>query len=100
MQYSAGSRPLHIGEWVDLCYTTFTVSDNKAATHRAPKQWALTRHETVTTCENWRQTLINTFSLDREFEPFMREGVEWQKSNTNATRGLSPLSVTAAAKCT
>ena len=75
-----------------------------ASKHRVLKQWALTHHETVTTIENWRQNLICTLLSDNSFEPFVREGAEWQKkSRDNPTRGFTdddddnPL--TAAAKC-
>ena len=38
---------------------------------RAPKQWCLTKHETINSFENWRQNLQYTLSLDANFTPFM-----------------------------
>ena len=49
------------------------------ATHRAPKQWSLTKSETVNSFENWRQNLIYTLTLDWNFAPYLTEGVTWQK---------------------
>ena len=74
-----------------------------AATHRAPKQWALTRRETINSFENWRQNIIYTLSLDCEFEPFTREGAQWQKkTKSNPLRGLTDddNGLSAATKCT
>ncbi len=45
-----------------------------ANTHRAPKQWFLTKVETVNSFENWRQNLVYTLSLDTEFVPFLVNG--------------------------
>ena len=59
------------------------------ATPRAPKQWPLTKNETVTSFESWRQNLLYILSLDSHFSPFLSEGVTWQKKTaTNPTRGL------------
>jgi len=60
-----------------------------AATHRAPKQWCLTKSETVNSFENWRQNLLYTLSLDSNFAPFLIDGTTWLKA-TKATplRGL------------
>ena len=49
------------------------------ATPRAPKQWALTKTETVNTYENWKQNLQYTLSLDPNFAPFLIEGFKWTK---------------------
>ena len=55
-----------------------------AATHRAPKQWCLTKSETVNSFENWRQNLLYTLSLDSNFAPFLIDGTTWLKA-TKAT---------------
>ena len=59
------------------------------ATFRAPKQWCLTKHETVTTFESWKQNLKYTLSLDANFAQFLVEGVTWlKKSRDNPLRGF------------
>ena len=59
------------------------------ATARAPKQWPLTKNETVTSFESWRQNLIYILSLDINFTPFLSDGVTWQKKTAaTPTRGL------------
>ena len=60
------------------------------ATPRAPKQWSLTKTETVTSFENWRQNLQYVLSLDANFAPFLITGASWEKKGrTNNTRGLT-----------
>ena len=57
---------------------------------RAPKQWQLTKNETITSFENWKQNLIYTLSLDNNFAPFLEDGTSWQKKTaTNPTRGFT-----------
>ncbi len=56
--------------------------------HRAPQQWRLTRVETITSYESWRQNLIYTLALDPNFAPFLLEGVTWQKLGADPHRGL------------
>ena len=59
-----------------------------AASPRAPKQWQLTKIETITSYESWRQNLIYLLSLDKNFVPFL--DASWQKQTaTNPRRGLS-----------
>jgi hypothetical protein len=48
-------------------------------TVRAPKQWSLTKNETLTSFESWRQNLVYTLSLDNNFDPFLVSGVKWEK---------------------
>ena len=56
---------------------------------RAPKQWVLTRDETVNSFENWRQNLLYILSLDNNFTPFLADGFSWDKKTAaNPTRGL------------
>ena len=58
-------------------------------TARAPKQWALTRHETITSFESWRQNLEYTLSLDSSFSPYLQPGVTWKKkTRENPLRGF------------
>ena len=60
-----------------------------ANTHRAPKQWCLSKVETVNTFENWRQNLQYTLSLDPNFAPFLLEGCQWgKKTKTSPLRGF------------
>lgn len=54
------------------------------ATARAPKQWALTKHETITSFENWRQNLEYTLSLDVNFSHFLTPGATWLKKSRDA----------------
>ncbi|XP_060576734.1 uncharacterized protein LOC132734055 [Ruditapes philippinarum] len=57
---------------------------------RAPKQWCLTKQETITSFESWRQNLQYTLSLDPNFAPFLVEGFQWErKTNTNPERGFT-----------
>ena len=56
---------------------------------RAPKQWCLTKHETVNSFENWRQNLIYTLSLDPNFAPYLVDGVQWtKKTRADQYRGF------------
>ena len=76
---------------------------------RAPKQWSLTKQESITSFEAWRQNLQYILSLDRNFAGFLADGVTWlKKSPGSPLRGLQddPDSVpqasrrTAQQKCT
>lgn len=61
-----------------------------ASTPRAPKQWCLTKNETVTSFENWRQNLIYTLSLDKNIAPFLVADTWWaKKRKTTPYRGFS-----------
>ena len=61
------------------------------ATHsRAPKQWSLTKTETINSFENWKQNLTYIFAEDKNFAPFLAEGCTWlKKSPANPTRGFT-----------
>lgn len=48
---------------------------------RAPKQWPLTKHETITTFNSWKQNLEYTLSLDPNFAPFLASDVTWLKQS-------------------
>lgn len=61
-----------------------------AATSRAPKQWCLTKTESINSFENWKQNLIYTLSLDANFAPFLVEGASWnKKTRTEPLRGFT-----------
>lgn len=61
-----------------------------AASHRAPKQWCLTKDETVNSFENWKQNLQYILSLDLKFAKFLGEGVTWEKkSRSSPKRGFN-----------
>ena len=61
-----------------------------ASTHRAPKQWCLSKSETINSFENWRQNLLYTLSLDINFAPFLAEGFTWgKKTKANPLRGFT-----------
>ena len=56
---------------------------------RAPKQWSLSKHETLTSYESWRQNLQYTLSLDANFAPFLLDQATWgKKANISTLRGL------------
>ena len=58
--------------------------------HRAPKQWCLSKSETINSFENWRQNLLYTLSLDSNFAPFLAEGITWgKKTRTEPLRGFT-----------
>ena len=60
-----------------------------ASTHRAPKQWCLSKSETINSFENWRQNLLYTLSLDSNFAPFLVEGITWgKKTKTEPLQGF------------
>ena len=56
---------------------------------RAPKQWVLTKTETFSTFEAWRQNLVYSLALDKQFAPFLKESVTWKKKHpSDPNRGL------------
>ena len=60
------------------------------ASHRAPKQWCLTKQETVNTFENWRHNVLYILSLDNNFTDFLSEDARWQKkAAAHPHRGLT-----------
>ena len=61
-----------------------------ANTHRAPKQWCLSKSETINSFENWRQNLLYTLSLDSNFAPFLAESFMWgKKTKAEPLRGFT-----------
>ena len=60
-----------------------------AANNKAPKQWQLTKEETLNSYNNWKANMIYTLSLDKNFAPFVVATATWQKETTaNPNRGL------------
>ena len=56
----------------------------------APKQWSLTKSETINSFENWKQNLIYTLTLDNNFAIFVAPGFTWGKYiKTALNRGLA-----------
>ena len=61
-----------------------------ANTQRAPKQWCLTKTETVNSFENWRQNIIYTLSLDTNFTQFITTDANWgKKCASEPNRGFT-----------
>ena len=61
-----------------------------ASTLRAPKQWSLSKNESINSFENWRQNLLYTLSLDSNFAPFLAEDATWgKKTKSQPLRGLT-----------
>jgi len=56
------------------------------AVARAPKQWSLTKNETVNSFENWKQKLQYTLASHEQFATFLVDGVTWLKRKANPTR--------------
>ena len=55
---------------------------------RVPKQWCLTKIETVNSYES--QYIIYTLSLDANFASFLTDGATWQKKTaTNQHRSFT-----------
>ena len=55
----------------------------------APKCRILTSHQTQTTFETWKETLLFNLTLEGTFEFLLEDGFKW-KSVTVANRGLEP----------
>lgn len=67
------------------CRILYNTVNNMA--NRAPKQWCLTKVETVNSYENWRQNLLYTLSLDTNFLPYLENGATWgKKTHANPHR--------------
>ena len=70
------------------------------AGNRAPKQWSLTRQETIASFEAWRQNLQYRLSLDPNFAPFLKlmvdnllkvnGGIRHHGENVAADEAISP----------
>ena len=78
------ATPPFVGKSILRCKSTiYSLNSSKAtviaSTHHAPKQWSLSKTETVNNFENWKQNLVYTLSLDSHFAPFQADGVTWGK---------------------
>ena len=63
---------------------------NMAMSSRAPKQWCLTKCETVDSFENWRQNIQYLLSLDSKFTPYLASAVRWgNKTSSSPLRGFT-----------
>ena len=61
-----------------------------ASNTRAPKQWQLSKNETLNSFTNWKENLLYSLSLDSGFSPFLVDGFSWlKKTAANPTRGLT-----------
>ena len=59
------------------------------ATAKAPKQWTLQKDESLNSYNNWKENLIYTLSLDKNFARFIKPDVTWGKITvSNSTRGF------------
>lgn len=59
-------------------------------TAQAPKQWSLSKNETINSFENWRQNLVYTLSLNTNFAPFLTDSTTWaKKTRTQPLRGFT-----------
>ena len=57
---------------------------------RAPKQWQLTRSETINSFNNWKENLVYTLSLDKNFSPYLKDNVTWgKKTAASPVRGFT-----------
>ncbi len=57
---------------------------------RPPKPWCLTRKETISSFDVWRNNLVYCLSLDANFSPFLAENCVWlKKSTANPLRGFT-----------
>ena len=60
-----------------------------ATSSKAPKQWSLQKDESLNSYNNWKENLIYTLSLDRNFTPFIKSGATWGRiTATDSTRGF------------
>ena len=55
------------------------------ATNRAPKQWLLTKNETVTSFQSWKENIVYVLSPDANFAPFLNADITWLRKSTNDT---------------
>ena len=63
-----------------------------AQTNKAPKQWALTKHETATSFHSWCQNLLYTLSTDDRFTQFLVGAHLWRRrSAADPNRGYANL---------
>lgn len=57
---------------------------------KAPKQWKLTEDESFSSFTSWQHNLIYTLARDKEFAPFLKAEITWDKyAGNNLTRGFT-----------
>ena len=57
--------------------------------NKAPKQWCLTKEESLNSFNAWKENLIYVLSLDSNFTPYLKAGVTWGKlTPTDEYRGF------------
>jgi len=49
---------------------------------RAPKQWQLSKNETITSIEAWKQNLAYTLLLDANFARYLIDDPTWERKTT------------------
>jgi hypothetical protein len=60
------------------------------APHSAPKQWSLSKEETLNSFKAWKDNLLYILSVNTDFAPFLAAGFTWLKDNTGtANRGFT-----------
>ena len=61
-------------------------------THRPkviPKQWYLSKNETINTFNNWKENQIYCLSIDEDFKSFLLASATWgKKTSANPNRGF------------
>ncbi len=89
IHYTTADEPdlEEFSEHKHLFFSYFISRPKSNMAARAPKQWQLSKNETITSYESWRQNLMCILSLDNNFVPFLE--ATWQKKTaSNLHRGL------------
>ena len=60
-----------------------------AQSFRAPKQWCLSKHETITSFEKWRRNTHYVLSLDPNQTEFLKKGFTWKRKRVDTNRGFT-----------
>ena len=71
-------QPSHRKESITSLFLTVIVFNMNSS--RAPKQWSLTKNESITSFEAWWQNLQYSLSLDANFAPFLADTLHGRKS--------------------
>ena len=50
-------------------------------TRFAPKTWVLTKEETPSSFETWKENLIFNLTIDGSFAEFLKEGFTWNPTS-------------------
>ena len=55
-----------------------------------PKQYYLTKTETINSFNNWKENQIYSLTIDEEFKPYLADGITWgKKTAASPTRGFT-----------